>query len=255
MPNKSDSGDEPVGRRPNTEARDPSDEDDWIESFRDVHFDWNEPGQARDPSGSSDDEWFLSQGAAPAPRIDPDDRARPASGPAPADVEAFEDTRPRRRSRKRVAVVAAAVVLLLVVGVVGAFAVIGRDDGGEAGSRVSGTVTSHRSTTTSGPAVSTTITTAAAPPAAVPTPGPFTVRSTCGGRACTVAVHEGSTTAAAAAGSLRDGEVVQVSCSTHGESVADRDTGQRSDVWYRLADRGGYASALYLEGPTVPDCG
>jgi hypothetical protein len=61
-------------------------------------------------------------------------------------------------------------------------------------------------------------------------------------------------TAAAAAGSLRNGDVVQVSCSTHGESVADRDTGQRSDVWYRL-DTGRYVSALYLEGPAVPDCG
>ncbi len=255
MRRESDSGDEAVGRRPNTEARDRSDEDDWIASFRDVHFDWNEPGQGREPPGSSDDEWFLSPGPAPPPRIDPDDRARPVSEPATGDVGAFEDTRAPKRSRKRVAVVAAAVVLVLVGAVVAAGAVIERDDGGKSSSSGSGTVTSHRSTTTSRPAVSTTITTAAAPPTAVPTPGPFTVRSTCGGRACTVAVHEGSTTAAAAAGSLRDGEVVQVSCSTHGESVADRDTGQRSDVWYRLADRGGYASALYLEGPAVPDCG
>jgi hypothetical protein len=69
-----------------------------------------------------------------------------------------------------------------------------------------------------------------------------------------VAVHEGATTAGAKAGSLRNGDVVQVSCSTHAEPVGDRDTGQRSDVWYHL-DSGRYVSGLYLEGPTVPDCG
>jgi hypothetical protein len=56
-------------------------------------------------------------------------------------------------------------------------------------------------------------------------------------------------------GSLRAGEVVQVNCSTRGELVEDRDTGQRSDVWYRLAGTNGYTSSLYLTGPTVPDCG
>jgi hypothetical protein len=145
-------------------------------------------------------------------------------------------------------VLAAIVAVLVAFGAVAAVVVVRRDGGAESTSRVPTSAKSERA------AVTTTIAPAPAPPGAVPAPGPFTVRSTCGGRACTVAVHEGSTTAGAKAGSLRNGEVVQVSCSTHGEPVGDRDTGQRSDVWYRL-DTGRYVSGLYLEGPTVPDCG
>jgi hypothetical protein len=37
-----------------------ADASEWIASFRDVHFAWNEPERAPEPSRWSDDEWLLS---------------------------------------------------------------------------------------------------------------------------------------------------------------------------------------------------
>jgi hypothetical protein len=264
MRGESDSEDDQDEPRPESQPLDPSHErsdaaggagqpsaaegrtgaEDWLGSFRDVHFSWDEPERARASPDRSEDEWFLSRGDSSASGTDPEDRALTFSGGATPTAAAFDGMPTAKRSRTRVAVVAAVVVLLLVAAGVGAVAVVGRNGGAESSSGVSRTATSR----------SSTIAPTATPPIASPTPGSFTVRSTCGGRACTVAVHEGPKTVAANGGSLRNGEVVQVSCSTHGESVADRDTGQRSDVWYRL-DTGRYVSALYLEGPAVPDCG
>lgn len=197
--------------------------------------------QVREPSHRSDDE-------TPAEKPVAEPNGKPAQAP-PAITRRM---RRARRSRRRLVVVAAIAAVLVAFGTVAALAFVVRDGGGGSGSSAPTTAKSERaaSPTTAAP---TTAAPTSAPSSSVPAPGPFTVRSTCGGRACTVAVHGGSTTAGAKAGSLRNGEVVQVSCSTHGEPVGDRDTGQRSDVWYRL-DSGGYVSGLYLEGPTVPDC-
>jgi hypothetical protein len=274
MRGESDSEDDREERRRETEALDSSHErsdaaagaghpsaaevrtgaEDWLASFRDVHFSWSESERARGSPDRSDDEWFLSRGDSSASGTDPDDRAPAASGGATATAAAFDDMPTAGRSRKRVAVVAAAVVLLLAVAAVGAVAVVGRNGGAESSSR---TASSRSSTRTSGAAVSTT-TAPATTPSTAPvqsTPATFTVHSTCGGRDCSLAVHDVPGRAAKRVGSLRSGDVVQVACSTHGELVADKDTGQQSDVWYRLADRPGYASAAYLQGPTVPDCG
>jgi Bacterial SH3 domain len=314
-----------------------ADASEWIASFRDVHFAWNEPGRVREASRRSDDEWLLSLkrelhtkidvhtssdtaadsrepgewwrispfeptdlldeagdelarrvgdvppqiqrggggagggggGNAPEPAIaeenlpaspaDTDGRTRTASGVATVVAQAFGDMWTARPSRKRVASVAAVVVLLVVVGVIGVLALMGRNDGADSSSSVATTARSKSSTTTtSGSAAATTITPPAtpSPPSALPsTPVAFTVLSTCGGPDCTVAVREGPNTAAKTIRSVRAGEVVQITCSVHGESIEDPDTGQRSDMWYRLADTSGYSSAVYLEGRTVPDCG
>jgi hypothetical protein len=309
-----------------------ADASEWIASFRDVHFAWNEPGRVREASRRSDDEWFLSLkrelhtkidvhttsdraadspepgewwrispdeptdmldqagdelerrvgavppqfqrgagggGNAPEPAFavenlpalpaDSDGRTRAASGVAPAAAQAFGEMWTAGPSRKRVASVAAGAVLLVVVAVIGVLALMERNDGADSSSSVATTARSKSSTTTtSGSAAATTITSPAtpSPPSALPsTPVPFTVLSTCGGRDCTVAVREGPNTAAKMVRSVRSGEVVQINCSVHGESIEDPDTGQRSDMWYRLADTGGYSSAVYLEGRTVPDCG
>jgi len=210
---------------------------DWIASFQDVELSSTRQERVREPARRSDDQ---TQDEKPVAEVN--------DKPPEAPPTTSRRMRRARRSRRRVVVVAAVVAVLVVFGAVAAVVLVRRDGGAESTSRAPTTAKSERA------AVTTTIAPAAAPPSAVPAPGPFTVRSTCGGRACTVAVHEGSTTAAAKAGALRNGEVVQVSCSTHGESIEDRDTGQRSDVWYRL-DTGGYVSGLYVEGPTVPDCG
>jgi hypothetical protein len=105
-----------------------------------------------------------------------------------------------------------------------------------------------------GATTTTPASTASASSAPPVTPARFTVQSTCAGRACSVAVRDAPNTAGKSAGSLGNGDAVQVSCSTKGQSIADKDSGRQSDVWYRLADRSGYASALYLTGPTVPSC-
>jgi hypothetical protein len=312
------------------------DPNEWITSFRDTHFVWNEPEQAPEPSRWSDDEWFLSlkhelqtkvdvpapsdtaadscepgdwwrispheptdlldqagdhlerrvrselpqfqrgrggaggggDGNAPEPAFaaenspaspaDTDGWTRAASGVATAAAPALGGMRTLGPSRKKVASVAAVVVLLVAVGITGVLALIGRNDGADSSSSVARTARSKSSTTTtSGSAVTTTITPQAtpSPPSASPsTPIPFTVLSTCGVRDCTVAVREGPNTAAKTIRSVRPGEVVQITCSVHGELIADTDTGKQSDMWYRLADTGGYSSAVYLEGPTVPAC-
>jgi hypothetical protein len=187
----------------------------------------------------------------PAFRTDAGDRAHAVSGVAPATAEAFGEMPPAGRSRKRV-LVFAAIVVLLAVAAVGVVAGVGRNGGAKSSPRVAPTARSEASTsTTSRAEVTTTIAPAPAPSA----PISFTVHSSCGGRDCEVAVRERPSTAAEAVGSLRSGEAVQIACSTHGDRIDDRDTGQQSDVWYRLAGTGGYSSALYLEGPTVQDCG
>src|SRR4029450_6539882 len=94
----------------------------------------------------------------------------------------------------------------------------------------------------------TTLAPTAAPSAPSASPSPpvgFTVHSTCSGRDCAVTVREGPSTVSKNVGSLSWGQGVQVNCSTHGESIEDTDTRQRSDVWYRLADTAGYVSAVY----------
>jgi hypothetical protein len=186
----------------------------------------------------------------PAFRTDIYDRTR-ASGVVPATAEAFGEMPPAGRSRKRV-LVFAAVVVLLGIAAVGVVAAVGRDDGGKSTPRVAATARSEASTSTAPRAeVTTTVASAPAPSA----PISFTVHSSCGGRDCAVAVRERPSTAAKTVRSLRSGEVVQITCSTHGDRIDDGDTGQQSDVWYRLAGTAGYSSALYLEGPTVQDCG
>jgi hypothetical protein len=316
-----------------------ADASEWIGALRDIHFAWNEPERAPEPSRWSDDEWLLSLkrelhteidvhatsdtaadsrepgdwwrissdeptdmldqagdelerrvgavppqfqrggggggagedggGNAPEPAFavenlpalpaDTDGRTRAASGAATAAAPALGGMWTAGRSRKRVASVAAVVVLLVVVAVIGVLALMGRNDGADSSSSVATTARSKSSTTTtSGSTAATTVTSPAtpSPPSALPsTPVPFTVLSTCGGRDCTVAVREGPNTAAKMVRSVRSGEVVPINCSVHGESIQDPDTGQRSDMWYRLADTSGYSSAVYLEGRTVPDCG
>jgi Bacterial SH3 domain len=187
----------------------------------------------------------------PAFRTDTDDRTHAASGVVPATAEAIGEMPPARRSRKRV-LVFAAIVVLLAVAAVGVIAGVGRNGGAKSSPRVAPPARSEASTsTTSRAEVTTTIAPAPAPSA----PISFTVHSSCGGRDCAVAVRERPSTAAKTVRSLRSGEVVQITCSTHGDRIVDRDTGQQSDVWYRLAGTDGYSSALYLEGPTVQDCG
>jgi hypothetical protein len=187
----------------------------------------------------------------PAFRTDADDRTHRASRVAPATAEAFGEMPAAGRSRKRV-LVFAAVVVLVGVAAVGVVAAIGRNDGAKSSPEVAPTARSEASTSTASRAeVTTTIAPAPAPSA----PTSFTVHSSCGGRDCAVAVRERPSTAARTIRSLRSGEVVQISCSTHGDRIADRDTAQQSDVWYRLAGTDGYSSALYLEGPAVHDCG
>jgi len=176
-------------------------------------------------------------------------RTRAASRGVPAATDAFVEAPPARRSPKRV-LIFAAVVVLLGIAAVGVVAAIGRDNGAKSSPRVAPAARSEVATSTAPPAeVTTTI--AAAPPPSEPIA--FTVR--CGGGDCAVAVRERPSTAAKTVRSLRSGDVVQISCSTHGDRIDDRDIGQESDVWYRLAGIDGYSSALYLQGPTVQDCG
>jgi uncharacterized protein YraI len=76
-----------------------------------------------------------------------------------------------------------------------------------------------------------------------------------GGRDCSIVVRDGPGKANyQRVGALRAGQSVQIDCLTHGELVKDSDSGQQSDVWYRQAATMNYVSALYLVGPTVPDC-
>jgi hypothetical protein len=157
---------------------------------------------------------------------------------------------PTERPRKRF-LVFAGVVVLLGAAAVGVVAAVGRNDGGKSSPRVAPPVRSQASTSTTSRAEATTTIAPAPAPSA---PISFTVHSSCGGRDCEVAARERPSTAAKTVGSLRSGEVVQISCSTHGDRINDRHTGQQSDVWYRLAT-GGYSSALYLQGPTLQDCG
>jgi Bacterial SH3 domain len=225
---------------------DPS--DDWIASFRDVVFPWADSEHGDEPPPRPGDDWWRTL------------QEKKASY-APEESPAFATEASAGRSRKRVAIgaaiTAAMVVLLVAGGAVGVVALIGRDDGANSSSRAATTHRSESSTTGSAATTTTLAPASTSAPASAPpsTPGPFTVHSTCGGRDCPVAVRQTPSTGSKQAGSLRNGDVVQVNCSTHGESIQDRDTGQRSDVWYRLADTNGYASALYLLGPTVPDCG
>jgi hypothetical protein len=243
----------------------PDDESDWLESFRDVRFSWDTPGQERGSPLPSGDNWLFSfqperegdESEEPdaeletdRPSVDlPDDWSR-----APSDVAgppSAADAPRVSRSPRRMAVVAPLVVLLVVVGAVVGVALIGRGGGTESSSSGRSTNTVPRSAVTSTTAPATAPSTVPVPS----TPAAFTVHATCAGRDCSLAVHDVPGKAAKRVGSLRSGDVVQVACSTHGELVADKDTGQQSDVWYRLADRPGYTSAAYLQGPTVPDCG
>ena len=213
-----------------TTADPPSDAGDWIAEFEKAAFGVDN---------------------SPAFRTDTADRTNGVSGIAPATAEAFEEMPPARRSRKWV-VVFAAIVVLLAVAAVGVVAGVGRNGGAKPSQRVAPRARSEASTsTTSRAEVTTTITPAPTPSA----PISFTVHSSCSGRDCEVAVRERPSTAAKTVRSLRSGDAVQISCSTHGDRIDDRDTGQQSDVWYRLAGTGGYSSALYLEGPPVQDCG
>ena len=185
----------------------------------------------------------------PAFGTDTDDRTHAVSVVVPAP-EALGEMPPTERPRKRFLVLAA-VVVLLGVSAVGVVTAVGRNDGGKSSPRVAPPVRSQASTSTASRAEATTTIAPAPAPSA---PISFTVHSSCGGRDCEVAVRERPSTAAKTVRSLRSGEVVQISCSTHGDRIDDRDTGQQSDVWYRLAT-GGYSSALYLQGPTLQDCG
>ncbi len=263
MGDESGSDKEAGERRPGGHKQDGSDPSDWIASFRDVDFSWSQQGRGREPPTQSDDEWWFAPKRRPdanrsatAPRDTaaptPDDRSRATSGGAIAGAATVRGKPRVRRWRKRLAIVAA-VIALFVVGAVGGVAVIAREGEDTSSSSAATTASTKASTTTATTAPPTAVTTA--PTTVPPTPGPFTVTSTCRGRDCSVTLRDGPSLGAKNVGTLRTGDVVQISCSTHGASVRDSDTGQQSDVWYRLADRPGYSSALYLQGPTVPDCG
>jgi hypothetical protein len=237
---------------------------------RDVEADWLFPSEVRsDPAGGAGNSSTADTPAdvrdriaaferaafgvenSPAFPTDTEDRAHTASEGVSATAEVFTEMPPVGRSRKRI-LIFAAVVVLLGAAAVGAVAAIGRDDGAKSSSSVPPAARSEASTSAGSRAeVTTTITPAPVPSA----PIAFTVHSSCGGRDCAVAVRERPNTAAKQVGSLRTGQIVQIMCSTHGDLIDDRDTGQRSDVWYRLADTDGYSSAMYLDGPTVQDCG
>jgi hypothetical protein len=157
--------------------------------------------------------------------------------------------------RKWVLVVDA--ILILLVGVA-AVAAIGRGAGTKSSFGVPVVGAAGSTSTTSRAQIRTTIAPPVAPSAPTTlasTPTSFTVRASCGGADCAVAVRESPSTGARQVASLRTGQIVQTYCSARGDSVDDRDTGRRSDVWYRFAGANGYSSALYLDGPTVPDCG
>lgn len=160
--------------------------------------------------------------------------------------------RPRthRRSRRWL-VVTAAVAVLLVGGATAVVALAGRGGGGKPAPSAAQAHRSNSSTT-----AATTTTSAAPAITAGPPPGPksFTVQSTCRGRQCSLAVHNGPQKNAQGVGQVQNGQVVQIDCSTHGDLVKDTDTGQQSDVWYRYAGANTYSSSLYLQGPPVPNC-
>jgi hypothetical protein len=209
---------------------------------------------------SPDEQAVFGVDDSPAFQPETDDGTSATSAVAPsATATALGDMPKTGTARKRlvnIAAVAAVVAFLVVAGAVLVFT--GRNDGAKSRVGTARTATSESPTTTGSRAVvTTTIAPAGAPstPSASPsTPVTFTVLSTCGGRDCTVAVRDGPSTVSTKVGSLRAGAPVQISCSTHGELIEDTDTGQRSDTWYRLADTNGYSSAVYLQGPTVPDC-
>jgi hypothetical protein len=274
-----------TGDRENA-ADGPNDASDWIASVRDLDYIGNgsTEGRGQRPRRSSRnsaeargrgrlgvhwtddddtdlherDDWWLMLPHEKS-RADPDDSPALSTdtshwpGAAPSITTRATTMLGRGQHRKGsggTPLIVAAIVVLVVVFAVGLVIVTGRSAGHKSSSSAGTTARSSVTTTTA-------VTPTSAPsPASVPPAAParFTVQSTCGGRACSVAVRDSPNTAGKSAGSLRNGDVVQVSCSTKGESVADRDTGQRSDVWYRLADRSGYASALYLTGPSLPQC-
>jgi Bacterial SH3 domain len=255
MASESDSGHDSDERHLERELFDPSDR----------HSDAaTRAGDASADTGADARDWIQSFEEAAfgvdnsrASRTDTDDRTRAESRVAATNAAALGDMPTARRSRKRPVIVAAVVGLLVAGAAVGGVALIERNDRAKSSSGTSTTARSESSTTSRSRAVPpTTIAPAATtPPIASPsTPAQFTVRLNCAGRDCAVAVRQAPSTAAKNVGSLRAGQVVQISCSTHGESINDTNTGQRSDVWYRLVDPGGYSSAVYLEGPTVPDC-
>ena len=188
----------------------------------------------------------------------PRDRTASDSGVVPPTAASSRAKPPGGQPRKGVLVVAA--VLVVLIGVAGAEVVAakGRDGGAKYSSGASAVRSERSASTTSRAQVTTTVapTAAPGPPSTLPsTPSSFTVSASCGGGDCAVAVREGPSTGARQIASLRTGEIVQVDCSTHGDSVDDRDTGRQSDVWYRIVDSDGYSSAVYLEGPTVRGCG
>ena len=191
-------------------------------------------------------------------RTRPRDRTDSDSGVATATAAVRGEMPRAGQPRTRVLVVAAVVVLLIGSAAAEVAAAIGRDGGAKSSSTLP-VVTGEASTSTPSRAqVTTTIAptvATGAPSTARSTPTSFTVRASCGGRDCVVAVREGPSTGARQVASLRAGQTIQINCSTHGDLIDDSDTGRRSDVWYRSADTNGYSSALYLDGPTVPECG
>ena len=210
----------------------PADADDRVAAFESVAFGVDHPPESptesdrRPPTQSAAVPAFLTHGSA-------------------------EDTPRARRSRKWI-VVGAAIVALVVVGAVGVVAALQRGDGTKRSSPPAAASTRATPASTS-PTSAVTTTPASTPPAGGPVA--FTVHSTCNGRDCDVAVRERPSVSARMVGALHTGDVAQVTCSAQGDSVDDRDTGQRSDVWYRLAGTNGYSSSLYLQGPAVPACG
>jgi hypothetical protein len=240
-------------RADTSEAPDvPADHGDWIESLQEVDFTGDAATQERKPPPR----WWDEEGL-PSPEsevdtgIERDDTTRADAEQATPTAAVANKPKPRR-SRQRVAI-ASAIGVLLVGAAVGFVALTWRGSGTKATSSATTTATSGKATaTTAGAPTTVAPGVAMVPPAG---PGSFTAHSTCGGRDCTVAVRDGPGTTAKRVDSLRTGQVVQIDCSTHGEPVTDRDTGRTSDVWYRQTVSHNYSSALYLDGPPVPDCG
>lgn len=187
----------------------------------------------------------------PASGTDSEPRTPAQSTAVPAFLtRASVEDRPRAGRSRKWLVVGAAIVALLVVGAVGVFAALERGDGTK---RSSHSAATGESTTPASTSPTSAVTTTASTPSASG-PVAFTVHSTCNGRDCEVAVRERPSLGAKKVGALHTGDVAQVTCSAQGDSVDDHDTGQRSDVWYRLAGTNGYSSSLYLQGPAVQAC-
>lgn len=269
-------------------------DDDWIASLRDRDFIGSDPTQEQNrgptwssndwvPSRSSDpeyafdihstdyvaanstgnDEWWrllpreadnLDADASRSSVTETDDRGGAAPKLATPTAAVLESSRTRNGSRRKSVVIGAIAVLFLAV-VVGLVGVIGRGTSDESNSR---TESKEKTTATTAPGLTTTTiapSAASSAPSGPQSPTSFIVRSTCRGRDCAVAVRNGPGKASyRSVGSLRTGEVVQIECSTHGELIEDSDTGRQSDIWYRQAATNNYVSALYVEGPRVPDC-